>query len=306
MASSDLFKPFAISDDVSVMKKLLTYISSQESIPWLELSGYSYSASSGYIIDDSGFLPTVTKAKPLPKKIVLNKDSVSSERDVSAHELSEVHHTAKLAIDAGYQNAIQSDIIKTVQEVEESLPVNHSSFGVVRDKRSGKIVGSLRAYQGFISADHKLILPSFEILRKRDLLSDRDESQLMKNLGSGLYNGQLKAIIEVGQFYIDSTLTLQERIEVRRQLWIWFTATHLNDPASHKMVIAHVSKEVLARKYKVEYGFDQNIVEKTFQTDQMQITEKVLMVSSDKMKSKLLTMINLNPKKLQCSSIFAL
>ena len=110
----------------------------------------------------------------------------------------------------------------------------------------------------------------------------------------------------MGQFYIDSTLTLKERVEVRRQLWIWFTATHLNDSAGNKIVIAHVSKEVLARKYKVEYGFDQNIVEKTFQTDQIQITEKVLMVSSEKMKSKLLSMIDLNPKKLQCSAIFAL
>ena len=172
-----------------------------------------------------------------------------------------------------------------MQKVENQLPVQNSSFGVVHDLRSGKIVGVLRSYEAYINRQNKVVLPSFEILRERNLLTDLEEKELLNAVGGSA--GGLKTIrpmIEVGQFYIDSTLAPVERLEVKRQLWAWFTAVIVARDGLPKTIVAHVSKNVLARKYRQEYGFDQTIIEKSFVENGELITEKVLTLSSEQIK----------------------
>ena len=90
---------------------------------------------------------------------------------------------------------------------------------------------------------------------------------------------------------------------IKRQLWAWFVAIILKQDTKPKTIIAHVSKNVLARKYKLEYGFDSTLIEKSFVESNNQITEQVLAVSSDKLKVKLISVIE--PKNIKaCYLLF--
>lgn len=302
---SYLFRNSIYSTDHLTQIQLQSYLQAQPTMPFLTLSGYEYAVSEGYIIDDNSFLPVVYPAAAQPKKMTFDKNGVNSDRLVHEKEIAEIHKLMKAQIDEGYQSAIQSEIIKTVQKVENELPVQNSSFGVVHDQRSGKIVGILRSYEAYINQQNKVVLPSFEILRQRKLLTDAEEKELLKSVGSP--SGGLKttkSMIEVGQFYIDGNLAPAERLEVKRQLWAWFTAVIL-EKGQPETVVAHVSKNVLARKYKQEYGFDQTAIEKSFLEKGETITEKVLTVSAVQMKQHLINIIA--PKTINaCHLLFHL
>ncbi len=291
---SHLFNNVLLSTDHLSKNQLQSYLLARPGMPFLTLSAYEYAVSEGYIIDDSSFLPVVYPAEPQPKKITFDKNGVRSSRLVQQKEIAQIHELIKAKIDEGYQTAIQSEIIKTLQKVENELPVQNSSFGVIRDLRSGKIVGVLRSYEAYINHQNKVVLPSFEILRQRNLLTDLEEKELLRSV---------RPMIEVGQFYIDATLTPTERLEVKRQLWAWFTAVIVAKDHRPKTIVAHVSKNVLARKYKQEYGFDQIIIEKSFVENGQIITEKVMTLKSEQMKLNLLGMTELKSSNA-CHSVF--
>ena len=298
-----LFKPVLYSLDNGTSKQLESYLSRQTSTPYLHLSGYEYSVSEGWILDDLGFIPNYYQIPPKPKKISFDHLGLKTCRDICQKEISKIHHLVKEKIDEGYQSNIQNEIIKTVQKVENELPIEHSSFGVVHDQRTGKIVAVLRSYEAFINGQGQVVLPSFEILRQRNLLSSDEEARLLQTIG-GTHGSKTKNVmIEVGQFYVDATLSPTERLEVKRQLWAWFTAMVIDSAKNEKIIVAHVSKNILARKYKQEYGFDNTIIERTFTEGDTAITEKVMTVSSTVMREKLLHIIAQGSVKT-CRSLF--
>ena len=298
-----LLKPVLYSLDRGHSQQLENYLSRPTSTPYLHLSGYEYSVSEGWILDDLGFIPNFYQLPPQPKKISFNHHGLKTCRDVCQKEIAEIHHLVKEKIDEGYQSNIQNEIIKTVQKVENELPVENSSFGVVHDQRTGKIVGVLRSYEAFINDQGKVVLPSFEILRQRNLLSDDEEARLLTTIGARTGSSSKKSMVEVGQFYIDATLSPTERLEVKRQLWAWYTAMVIYPDKTEKIIVAHVSKNILARKYKQEYGFDNTIIEKTFTEGATEITEKVITVSATVMRQKLLHIISQGSAKT-CRSLF--
>ena len=304
-ASDDtsLFHNVFVTTDTSTVQSLFQNLKAPRQMSFLELAGYDYAVSPGYIIDDSGFIPQVHTADPLPRKIIYGVDGLTSSRSITTHEILQIHHIARTAIHRGYKNNIQNQMIKTVQDVEDELPIQKSSFGIVKDLRIGKIVGTLRAYQGFVSPQKKIILPSFEIMRKRNLLSNKDEAEILELAGPTYGSETTRAIVEIGQFFIEASLAPEERLEVRRQLLSWLNATVLEKGLYEKIIVAHVSKNILARKYQQEYGFDRMLIEKSFQENQETITEKILIVKSNQLKLKLAKIIQPH-KFMKCQELF--
>lgn len=279
----DVFSPFVVNEDPGVQnsfcKDLVGAVSDTTEVSEI-FQGYEYSKEMGILVDDMGFLPSYRVLPPSPRRLTFNGGRTVVDRDVSVSEIEEVHKLAKEAVAETYAGAIQPEMRAVIDRVEATLPQERSAFGVVRDRATGKIIGVLRIFEGYVDDHQKVILPALEIMRKRNLLTPGDERELLEKL-------KAEHFYEVGQFVIDRTLPESRRNIIRLQLIAWVKATYLNLTPPNSVMLAHVSTPIHQKHYRQQFGFNDVVLEKSFQGETDLITEKLLATTTGNLKEKL-------------------
>jgi hypothetical protein len=274
----DVFSPYLMPNDPlfqdSLCSVLIKFADSKFSF-----HGYDYAASEGYIIDDSGFIASVRPAPPTPRRSDFENGKALVARDITENEISEIQHFAREAIVKGYEKSVQPLMREIVRRVEDRLPRENTSFGIVRQRESGKIVGVLRYFEGYISRG-RVILPALDILRDRELFNAEDEAHVKQRLrasGTDGFESRIEnPVAEIGQFYIDPELSREERDQVRVHLLSWLLVRHVEAAAPSSLAVIHVSTPIHQRLYKRDYGFREPFVRDSFTDPATNIVEKTL------------------------------
>ena len=296
LANEDLFSPFLVSPDPALSVNLCAVLLNP-SLPHsddLELHSYDYATSEGVIIDDTGFIASYRVAPPTLRKVIFKNRKLEIDRNVTEKEIDEVRDSANKAVARGFEKSVQPEMRDLVEKVEARLLKSQISFGVVRDQKTGKILGSLRVFKGYMSLG-KLILPSLEILREEHLLTEEDEANIkakFKVSGSGYSEQMGVSVSEIGQFNIDPTLPAKQRDAVRSQLLSWLKVGHIENTRG-TLFLVHISTPYHERHYGRRYGFGQTLIEKSSIHNSNVITEKLLLTESSALNLQLRELLGL-------------
>ncbi len=252
------------------------------------LDGYSYASSPGIVMNAEGFVPSVYWERPGLRKITLHGRATDVTRSIREAEIDEVRLKARQAVLESYEELIQSEIRKWVDQIESEIPPSLVSFGVVRQDSSGKIVGVVRIVNG-AAREGKVRLPAFDILRAQGKLTAADEAKLLTRFNyhgkSGGGEGLGVPVEEIGQFYIDKSLSAADREAVRSRLLLWIYSNHLATSISPNGVkIVHTSRLGHYELWSRAYGFSDVVLEKT---NSAGTTESVAAVASDLLGEKI-------------------
>lgn len=281
-SGESLGRPFLVSWDPKWLHSPRcseVFTSWQSNASQLELLAYDYSTTRGIIIDDTGFLPSFNWAKRTPRRLRQRNGRLETDRDVSLAEIVQLNQLATEAVMEGYAETVQAEMRLVVNRVEAGLLKDQYSFGVVRDELTQRILGVLRVANGYVRNGH-LILPALEILRARGLLAENDEAAI--NTHFGVVGATLKrSVQEIGQYFIARDLSPEDKVAVHRLLASWYSTVHLQ-LAPRDFVLAHVSTPVHERAYRITYGFNEKLIEKTDGGDD--ITEKLLIEPTESLK----------------------
>ena len=246
----------------------------------MELNAYDYSAAEAVIMNDQGFVPSIRMLPSGPRRTVVREGNVVVERNVALAEIKEVHRLAKQALDESYEGLFQPEIRRAVATVEDALDPAFVNFGVVRDLDTSKVIGVVRIARAYARGG-KIRLPALDILRSRGLLSDSDESALLSRFGyrrnSAGWEGLTLGAFEVGQFYLDSSLTARRRDMVRDHLLLWMAARNIESTRDESLALVHTSRAAHDRLWKNQYGIEELVLEKTGSD---RITERVRSTSA--------------------------
>lgn len=247
------------SDVISLDQRLLARfcgetLTSPEAMNFA-LEGYDFRATSEVWVDDS-FVISVGMTPPAPRRIRFGTDGASVDRRVSEADVAQVRDLARQAVLEGYAGVIQPEIIRAVDEVEATIAPAQVTFGVVRDLRTGEIVGANRVVRAVVR-DGKVILPSLEVMRRRGLLTPGDEARIRERLGFREARGQatLSARVqEIGQFFIDKRLRAAGRELVRKRLLLWLAARSMDPADGGGIALMHTSSLAHERRWR-QFGF---------------------------------------------------
>ncbi len=220
--------------------------------------GYTYVSSPGVILDDNGFIPSVYWLPATLRKITLHGKVAKVDREIERSEIDAVRRKAREAVLDSYEEKIQPEIRALVNKIEDGIRPENVSFGVVRDEKGG-IVGVVRFAKAEFR-DGKVRLPALDILRERGLLSPDEELAIAKRFGyvDG-YAGTPP--VEIGQLFIEKTLSADDREAVRDRLFLWI-ASHLALSSEAAPIVGHTSRIEHYNLWAKTFDLREKVIEK--------------------------------------------
>jgi hypothetical protein len=262
--SFDPFSPFVAGYD-PIFEQLLRSNSHRE----ISFQTLEFNAPAGIEIKDDGFLPAFRNLGRRHRVITDIGGQVSIDRNPSVAFLNEVREFVFKAAVEKYTGVIPESIIQAVERAEQKLPSGQSAIGIVRDRESGVILGTIRIYPGLFE-NGKVVLPSTQVLRELGSLSEAFDRKLLdlafgRDVNTVPSSAYVKRdLIEVGQLSINPTLKTETHEAVRNMLFQWVELRlqeglgqfgQFRDP----LLIAHVAGRKHAVLYRRQFGIKDSI-----------------------------------------------